>query len=79
MERIKSEMHLPYLSDLKFAASREVVIRDFCDAVSRVEADTFDVRQWNELRCYVWGKPFSFTSEKEARQAIFVVYKNVIW
>ena len=72
-------MQLLYLSDLKFVAFREDGIRDFCDAVSRVADDTFDVRQWNELCGYVWEKPFSFTSEKEARQAIFVVYKNLIW
>ena len=38
-------MQLLYLSGLKFVASREGGIRDFCDAVSRVEADTFDVVQ----------------------------------
>ena len=52
LERIKSEMHLPYLSDLKFVASREDGICDFCDAVSLVEADTFDVYQWNDLCDY---------------------------
>lgn len=70
LERIKNEMQLPYLSDLKFIASREDGIRDFCDAVSRVESGAFDVHQWDELCCYVWEKPFSFASEEEAKQYI---------